>query len=75
MTETLAPPADITVGGTGLLCVTPLLRLRARIADAAAGTVVHVIATDPAAPLDLPAWCHMTASLAQCPVTVRWLRS
>ncbi|MGW7308610.1 MULTISPECIES: sulfurtransferase TusA family protein [Streptomyces] len=75
MTETLAPPADITVDGTGLLCVILLLRLRARIDDAAAGTVVHVIATDPAAPLDLHAWCHMTASLTQCPVTVRWLRS
>ena len=24
------------------------------------GAVVHVIATDPAAPLDLPACCHMT---------------
>ncbi|GEB58073.1 hypothetical protein GCM10017674_27430 [Streptomyces gardneri] len=70
-----APPADITDDGTGLLCVTLLLRLRARIADTAAGTVVHVIATDPAAPLDLPAWCHMTASLTQRPVTVRWLRS
>ncbi|MFI9291139.1 sulfurtransferase TusA family protein [Streptomyces gardneri] len=75
MTETPAPPTDITVDGTGLLCVTLLLRLRARIDDAAAGTVVHVIATDPAAPLDLPAWCHMTASLTQCPVTVRCLRS
>ncbi|MFF4407829.1 sulfurtransferase TusA family protein [Streptomyces sp. NPDC001404] len=53
-------PPDITVDGTGLLCVTLLLRLRARIADAAPGTIVHVIATDPAAPLDLPAWCHMT---------------
>ncbi|MBH5338364.1 sulfurtransferase TusA family protein [Streptomyces pactum] len=53
-------PADLTVDGTGLLCVTLLLRLRARIAGAAPGTVVHVIATDPAAPLDLPAWCHMT---------------
>lgn len=50
----------ITVDGTGLLCVTLLLKLRARIADAEPGTVVHVIATDPAAPLDLPAWCHMT---------------
>lgn len=52
--------ADITVDGTGLLCVTLLLRLRAAIEDAAPGTHVHVIATDPAAPLDLPAWCHMT---------------
>ncbi|GAA2115117.1 class I SAM-dependent methyltransferase [Streptomyces synnematoformans] len=46
---------EVHADGTGLLCVTLLLRLRARIADAAAGTVVHVIATDPAAPLDLPA--------------------
>jgi tRNA 2-thiouridine synthesizing protein A len=56
--ETPAP--GITVDGTGLLCVTLLLRLRKEIEGAAPGTVVHVIATDPAAPLDLPAWCHMT---------------
>ncbi|MGW4823155.1 sulfurtransferase TusA family protein [Streptomyces sp. NPDC004227] len=55
-----AGEADITVDGTGLLCVTLLLRLRAAIDGAAPGTHVHVIATDPAAPLDLPAWCHMT---------------
>ncbi|MFG2841070.1 sulfurtransferase TusA family protein [Streptomyces zaomyceticus] len=55
-----SPPPDITVDGTGLLCVTLLLRLRKHIDTAAPGTVVHVIATDPAAPLDLPAWCHMT---------------
>jgi|GEM_PF-451224 len=65
MTETsptapgLVPAADLTVDGTGLLCVALLLRLRAGIAGAEPGTVVHVIATDPAAPLDLPAWCHM----------------
>ncbi len=55
-----APEADLTVDGTGLLCVALLLRLRAAIAGAGPGTVVHVITTDPAAPLDLPAWCHMT---------------
>ncbi|MFK3732294.1 sulfurtransferase TusA family protein [Streptomyces sp. NPDC088090] len=53
------PGAVLVVDGTGLLCVTLLLRLRERIAHAPAGTVVHVVATDPAAPLDLPAWCHM----------------
>lgn len=47
------PAADITVDGTGLLCVTLLLRLRKQIEGAPPGTVVHVIATDPAAPLDL----------------------
>jgi tRNA 2-thiouridine synthesizing protein A len=55
-----SPAPDITVDGTGLLCVTLLLRLRKEIDGAGPGTVVHVIATDPAAPLDLPAWCHMT---------------
>ncbi|MFB6597695.1 sulfurtransferase TusA family protein [Streptomyces diastaticus] len=54
------PAADITVDGTGLLCVSLLLRLRKRIDGAVRATVAHVVATDPAAPLDLPAWCHMT---------------
>ncbi|OKJ15770.1 sulfurtransferase TusA family protein [Kitasatospora sp. CB01950] len=53
-------PRQATFDGRGLLCVTLLLRLRAAIADAPAGTLVHVRATDPAAPLDLPAWCHFT---------------
>ncbi|MFF3290299.1 sulfurtransferase TusA family protein [Streptomyces sp. NPDC003023] len=56
--DTHAP--DLTVDGTGLLCVTLLLRLRKEIEGAPPGTVVHIVATDPAAPLDLPAWCHMT---------------
>ncbi|SCD32595.1 TusA-related sulfurtransferase [Streptomyces sp. BpilaLS-43] len=55
-----APVPAITVDGTGMLCVTLLLKLRKEIDGAEPGTVVHVIATDPAAPLDLPAWCHMT---------------
>lgn len=55
-----SPAPGITVDGTGLLCVTLLLLLRKRIDGARPGTVVRVIATDPAAPLDLPAWCHMT---------------
>lgn len=60
--------ADIRVAGTGLLCVTLLLKLRAHIADAEPGSVVHVIATDPAAPLDLPARCHMTGHTYLGPV-------
>lgn len=69
MTRT-PPPADpdLTVDGTGLLCVTLLLRLREQIADAPTESVVHVIATDPAAPLDLPAWCHMTGHTYLGPV-------
>ncbi|MFF8375581.1 sulfurtransferase TusA family protein [Streptomyces sp. NPDC015661] len=54
------PAPDITVDGTGLPCVRLLLRQRKEIDGAEPGMVVHVIATDPAAPLDLPAWCRMT---------------
>ncbi|WP_434097587.1 sulfurtransferase TusA family protein [Streptomyces viridosporus] len=54
------PAPGNTVDGTGLLCVALLLRLRKEIDGAEPGTVVHVIATDPATPLGLPAWCHLT---------------
>ncbi|NNN32878.1 sulfurtransferase TusA family protein [Streptomyces sp. S3(2020)] len=68
MTNPSTTTADITVDGTGLLCVTLLLKLRARIDGAEPGSVVHVIATDPAAPLDLPAWCQMTGHTYLGPV-------
>ncbi|GAA0672081.1 hypothetical protein GCM10010193_25550 [Kitasatospora atroaurantiaca] len=55
-----ADDEPVVVDGTGMLCVALLLHLRKRIAGVPAGTVVHVVATDPAAPLDLPAWCHLT---------------
>ena len=48
------------VDGSGLLCVQLLLQLRTQIADLTPGIIVEVITTDPAAPLDLPAWCHLT---------------
>ena len=41
-------------------CVQLLIELRDLVAGLAPGAVVHLIATDPAAPLDLPAWCHLT---------------
>ena len=44
------PRADITVDGTGLLCISLLLRLRKQIHNAEPGTVVHVIATEPGRP-------------------------
>ncbi|MEU9716213.1 sulfurtransferase TusA family protein [Streptomyces sp. NPDC085524] len=68
MTGSAPPAPDLVVDGTGLLCVQLLLRLRGRIADAPAGTVVHIVTTDPAAPLDLPAWCHLTGHAYLGPV-------
>ena len=53
----------LVVDGTGMLCVTLLLHLRRRIADAPAGTVVHVIATDG------PAGRRGTTIIAACSVS------
>lgn len=56
-----AQPSEVQVfDGGDRLCVVLLLELRRFITGQPTGTVVHVIATDPAAPLDLPAWCHLT---------------
>jgi tRNA 2-thiouridine synthesizing protein A len=52
-------PARVFDGGDRM-CVVLLLELRRFLAGCPTGTLVHVIATDPAAPLDLPAWCHLT---------------
>jgi tRNA 2-thiouridine synthesizing protein A len=38
----------------------PLLELRRRSCDLPAGTVIYLIASAPAASMDLPAWCHLT---------------
>jgi tRNA 2-thiouridine synthesizing protein A len=50
----------VVIDGGDRSCVRLLLELRGRLADLPAGTLVHLLASDPAAPLDLAAWCHMT---------------
>ncbi|WP_327352773.1 sulfurtransferase TusA family protein [Streptomyces sp. NBC_01304] len=57
------------VEGAGLRCVQVLLKLRREMVDAPPGSVFHVITDDPAAPLDLPAWCHMTGHTYLGPVS------
>ncbi|CAL9359720.1 hypothetical protein [Streptomyces sp. Tu 3180] len=49
--------ADLTVQGTGLLCVTLCSVAASRWTAHRPGTAVLVITTEPAAP-DLPAWCR-----------------
>ncbi|TMR16545.1 sulfurtransferase TusA family protein [Nonomuraea turkmeniaca] len=51
---------DLVVDGRDKLCVQLLIKLRAHVRRAGPGAVIHLIATDPAAPVDLPAWCHLT---------------
>ncbi|KQX64455.1 sulfurtransferase TusA family protein [Angustibacter sp. Root456] len=51
--------AAVVVDARGLRCPLPVIRL-ARAADGAApGTLLQVLATDPAAEHDVPAWARM----------------
>ncbi|MBK1733714.1 SirA family protein [Halorhodospira abdelmalekii] len=42
-----------------LLCPMPVIRTQARIARMQPGEVLEVIATDPGALHDIPAWCRV----------------
>jgi len=57
---TSPPPEPVVIDGGDRACVALLLELRRRICDLPAGTVFHLIAPDPAASIDLPAWCYLT---------------
>lgn len=54
MTDTAA---EIEVDARGLLCPLPVLRLRKRLLTAPRGQVVVLLATDPAAAIDVPHFC------------------
>ncbi len=43
----------------GLPCPRPVIELARAIAEVAVGETVEVIADDPAAAVDVPAWCRM----------------
>ena len=50
----------VVIDGGNRTCVALLIDLRYHIAGLRPGTVVHLVATDPAAPIDLPTWCYPT---------------
>ena len=43
----------------GMLCPLPVITLARRIGEVAIGETVAVLADDPAAATDIPAWCRM----------------
>jgi tRNA 2-thiouridine synthesizing protein A len=47
------------VDARGLRCPLPVIRLAAAAKGLPAGTELTVLSTDPAARLDVPAWCRM----------------
>jgi tRNA 2-thiouridine synthesizing protein A len=58
----------VVIDGGDRACVSLLLELRARIDGLPGGTIIHLVASDPAAPIDLPAWCHLTGHTYLGPV-------
>ena len=49
----------VVVDARGLLCPQPVIDAARAARGLAAGTLMEVWATDPAAALDLPAWCRL----------------
>ena len=49
----------LRIDATGLLCPLPVIELARRIGDVEIGGVVEILADDPAAATDFPAWCRM----------------
>lgn len=49
----------VVVDACGLRCPLPVIRLAQAARDLAPGTTITVVATDPAAACDVPAWARM----------------
>ena len=58
MTSTIGHDAEWDAGDTG--CGDLVLELRRRVTELDPGAVFTLVARDPGAPADLPAWCRMT---------------
>jgi len=50
---------DSRLDVTGLLCPMPVLRTRKKLDELSAGALLLVVASDPAAVQDMPAFCKM----------------
>ena len=55
-----APPVPlVTIDALGRKCPIPIIMLAQRISEVPIGEVIAVLADDPAAETDVPAWCTM----------------
>jgi tRNA 2-thiouridine synthesizing protein A len=53
------PVPALTIDALGRKCPIPIIMLAERIRDVPVGGIVAVLADDPAARTDVPAWCGM----------------
>jgi tRNA 2-thiouridine synthesizing protein A len=56
------PARDSWIDERGHLCPAPVIALARAARTVARGEVVVVLADDPAAEFDIPAWCRMTGN-------------
>jgi tRNA 2-thiouridine synthesizing protein A len=54
-----APAPALTIDALGKKCPIPIIMLAERIREVPIGATVEVLADDPAAKTDVPAWCMM----------------
>jgi tRNA 2-thiouridine synthesizing protein A len=54
-----APAPSLTIDALGRKCPIPIIMLAERIREVPVGHVVAVLADDPAAETDVPAWCML----------------
>lgn len=57
--EAAAPEARQVVDARGLSCPMPVLELAKAIDKVEVGDRIRLLATDPAAKVDVPVWCRM----------------
>jgi tRNA 2-thiouridine synthesizing protein A len=50
----------LTIDASGLRCPQPIILLAKHISEIAIGETLSLVADDPAALFDVPAWCRMT---------------
>ncbi|HET7682515.1 MAG TPA: sulfurtransferase TusA family protein [Marmoricola sp.] len=50
---------ELVLDCRGMLCPRPIIELGRRIGEVSPGGTVAVLADDPAAAADVPAWCRM----------------
>jgi tRNA 2-thiouridine synthesizing protein A len=50
---------DLVLDCRGMRCPLPVIELARRIGEVAVGGIIAVVADDPAAATDVPAWCRL----------------
>jgi tRNA 2-thiouridine synthesizing protein A len=58
-TPGMAPPPALTLDALGKKCPIPIIMLADKINQVSVGATIEVLADDPAAKTDLPAWCAL----------------